>query len=67
VLVNLACRPSDVLVVGVGRRSVLARMIFSKVGRYCLANAQCPVLAMPPPAPAHELARGRLARVFWHR
>jgi nucleotide-binding universal stress UspA family protein len=67
VLVNLACRPGDVLVVGAGRRGVLARMAFSRVSRYCLAHAQCPVLAIPPPALARELAHSRLARVFWHR
>jgi nucleotide-binding universal stress UspA family protein len=67
VLVNLACRPGDVLVVGAGRRGALARMIFSKVSRYCLAHAQCPVLAIPPPALARELAHSRLAWMFWHR
>ncbi len=67
VLVNLACRPGDVLVVGAGRRGALARMAFSKVSRYCLAHAQCPVLSIPPPALARELAHGRLAWVFWHR
>ena len=67
VLVNLACRPGDVLVVGAGRRGALARVAFSKVSRYCLAHAQCPVLAVPPPALARELAHGRLAWVFWHR
>ena len=67
VLVNLACRPGDVLVVGAGRRGALARLAFSKVGRYCLAHAQCPVIATPPPELAHELRHGRLAWVFWHR
>jgi hypothetical protein len=32
--------------------------------RYCLAHAQCPVMAIPPPALACELAHGRLGRVF---
>ena len=67
VLVNLACQPGDVLVVGAGRRGALARMVFSKVSRYCLAHAWCPVLAIPPPALARELAHGRLAWMFWHR
>ena len=67
VLVNLACRPGDVLVVGAGRRGVLARMVFSRVSRYCLAHAQCPVLAIPPPTLARELRHGRLAWMFWHR
>ena len=67
VLVNLASHPGDVLIVGGGRRGALARMIFSKVTRYCVAHAQCPVLAIPPPALARELAHSRLAWMFWHR
>ena len=67
VLVSLACRRGDVLVLGAGRHGALARMAFCKVSRYCLAHAQCPVLAIPPPALARELRRGRLAWVFWHR
>ena len=67
VLVSLACRPGDVLVIGAGRRGALVRMAFSKVSRYCLAHAQCPVLAIPPPALAREIRHGRLAWVFWHR
>jgi nucleotide-binding universal stress UspA family protein len=67
VLVNLACRPDDVLVVGAGRRGALGRLAFSKVSRYCLAHAQCPVMAVPPPALARELRHGPLARAFWRR
>jgi nucleotide-binding universal stress UspA family protein len=67
VLVNLARRPGDVLIVGAGRRGALARMAFSKVTRYCLAHAQCPVLAIPPPALARELRHARLAWMFRHR
>jgi len=67
VLVNLASRPGDVLVVGAGRRGRLARLAFSRVSRYCLAHARCPVIAIPPPALARELGHGRLAWVFWHR
>ena len=67
VLVNLACRPGDVLVVGASRRGPLGRLVFSRVGRYCLAHAQCPVIAVPPPALARELGHGRLARIFWRR
>jgi len=59
--------PDDPLVVGAGRRSALGRLVFSKVGRYCVAHAQCPVIATPPPELAHELRHGRLAWVFWHR
>jgi nucleotide-binding universal stress UspA family protein len=67
VLVTFARRPGDLLVVGAGRRGPLARMALSRVSRYCLAHAQCPVLAIPPPELACELAHGRLAWVFWHR
>jgi nucleotide-binding universal stress UspA family protein len=67
VLVNLACHPGDVLVIGAGRRSPLGRLVFSKVSRYCLAHAQCPVLAVPPPDLARELGHGRLTWVFWRR
>jgi nucleotide-binding universal stress UspA family protein len=67
VLVNLASRPDDVLIVGAARRGALGRLAFSKVSRYCLANARCPVVAIPPPALAGELGHGRLARAFWRR
>jgi nucleotide-binding universal stress UspA family protein len=67
VLVDLASCPGDVLIVGAGRRGTLARVAFSKVSRYCLAHAQCPILAIPPPALARELRHSRLAWLFWHR
>ena len=67
VLVSLASRPDDVLVVGAGRRGTLGRLAFSKVSRYCLAHAQCPVVAIPPPALASELGHGHLAWAFWRR
>jgi nucleotide-binding universal stress UspA family protein len=67
VLVNLASRPDDILVVGAGRRGALGRLAFSRVSRYCLAHARCPVMAIPPPALAGELGHGRLAWVFWRR
>jgi nucleotide-binding universal stress UspA family protein len=67
VLVNLAGRPADVLIVGAGRRGTLARLAFSRVSRYCLAHARCPVLAIPPPALACELRHRRLAWALRHR
>jgi nucleotide-binding universal stress UspA family protein len=62
VLVSLASRSDDLLVVGAGSRGRwggLARLGHGRVGRYCLAYASCPVVAVPP----SELARyaGRLA------
>jgi hypothetical protein len=67
VLVRAACCPGDLLVVGTGRRGVLARVISGKVSRYCLAHARCPVLAVPPPALAGGWGHGLLGWVFWHR
>jgi nucleotide-binding universal stress UspA family protein len=67
VLVSIACCHDDLLVVGAGRRGGLAQVISGKVSRYCLAHADCPVLAVPPPALAGELRHGLLEWVFWHR
>jgi nucleotide-binding universal stress UspA family protein len=67
VLVDIACCPGDLLVVGAGRRGALARVISGRVSRYCLARAWCPVLAVPPPALARELRHGVFGWVFWHR
>ena len=67
VLVEAACRPGDLLVVGAGRQGVLARTTGGRVSRYCLAHAQCPVLAVPPPPLAHQAPHGTLARAFWRR
>ncbi len=67
VLVHVADCPGDLLVVGAGRRGALARVVSGKVSRYCLAHAWCPVLAVPPPALAGDVAHGLLAWVFWHR
>jgi nucleotide-binding universal stress UspA family protein len=53
VLVGLANRPDDVIVLGAGRRGPIARIFHGRVARYCLAHAECPVLAVPP----SELAR----------
>ncbi len=67
VLVSIACRPGDLLVVGAGRRGALARMVSCRVSRYCVAHARCPVLTVPPTALAQEIGHGRLAWAFWHR
>ncbi len=67
VLVNLACCPDDLLVVGAGRRGPLARLVSGKVSRYCLAHAGCPVIAIPPPALAREVRHGPLGWALWHR
>lgn len=66
VLVGLADRPDDLLVVGAGRRGVLRRMVSGSVTRYCVARAGCGVLAVPP-SPLerevqHTFARRRILR-----
>jgi nucleotide-binding universal stress UspA family protein len=65
VLVDAACRTRDLLVVGAGRRGALRRMIGSRVSRYCLAHAHCPVVAVPPAdlaREAHRLGGGLFSR-----
>jgi hypothetical protein len=56
--VEAADQPGDLLVIGTGRRSPLGRALRRSVGRYCLAHARCPVLAVPPSALMDELAHG---------
>jgi nucleotide-binding universal stress UspA family protein len=59
VLVNVAGSPGDLLVIGTGRRSPVTRALRKSVGRYCLAHAKCPVLAVPPSALMDALGRHR--------
>jgi nucleotide-binding universal stress UspA family protein len=58
VLADLACMPDDLLIIGTGRRSLFARKLRRSVSRYCLANARCPVLAVPPSALMDEVSHG---------
>jgi nucleotide-binding universal stress UspA family protein len=58
VLVDAASQPDDLLVVGAGRRGRLGRLLHGSVGRYCLAHARCPVLAVPPSALMDEVGHG---------
>ncbi len=62
VLVDVADRPDDLLVIGTGRRSPIERALRKSVGRYCLAHARCPVIAVPPSSLVEELGRGRMPR-----
>jgi nucleotide-binding universal stress UspA family protein len=62
VLVDVAPSPDDLLVIGTGRRSPLGRALHKSTGRYCLAHAKCPVLAVPPSALMAELGDGRMKR-----
>jgi nucleotide-binding universal stress UspA family protein len=61
VLVDVADQPGDLLVIGTGRRSLFGRALRKSVGRYCLAHAKCPVLAVPPSALMDEMDHGFLA------
>jgi nucleotide-binding universal stress UspA family protein len=54
VLSNLATEPGDVLVIGAGRRGRMRRVAKSRVAKYCLGHARCPVVAVPPTALATE-------------
>ena len=47
-LIETACEPGDLLVIGTGRRPGIGRALHAGVSRYCLAHATCPVLAVPP-------------------
>lgn len=67
VLVDLASQPGDLLVIGTGRRSLVGRALRKSVGRYCLAHATCPVLAVPPSALMDEVSRGRSRPWAWRR
>jgi nucleotide-binding universal stress UspA family protein len=60
VLVDLADQPGDLLVIGTGGRHPVSRALRRSVGRYCLAHARCPVLAVPPSALMDEVRRGLL-------
>lgn len=60
VLVDVASRPGDLLVIGTGRRHPLSRALRRSAGRYCLAHATCPVLAVPPTRLMEEMQRGLL-------
>jgi nucleotide-binding universal stress UspA family protein len=58
VLVDVADQLDDLLVIGTGRRSLVGRALRKSVGRYCLAHARCPVLAVPPSALMDEMGHG---------
>jgi nucleotide-binding universal stress UspA family protein len=57
VLVDVASQPGDLLVIGTGGRGWIRRALRRSVGRYCLAHARCPVVAVPPSALMDEAGR----------
>jgi nucleotide-binding universal stress UspA family protein len=67
VLTVIASDPGDLLVIGTGRRGRLNYVFPSRVSRYCLTYAQCPVLAVPPATVSPNAGHGPLQWVFWHR
>ena len=67
VLVAAACEPGDLLVVGAGRRGAVRYLAGSRVSRYCLAHAGCPVVAVPPPDLEHAAGHGLRGWTFRHR
>ncbi len=64
VLVGLASRPDDVLVVGAGHRGPLRRLFRGQVVRYCVGHAGCPVLAVPPSSLERYVRRWPRALAF---
>jgi nucleotide-binding universal stress UspA family protein len=66
-LVDVASLPGDLLVIGTGRRRPVSRALRRSVGRYCLAHATCPVLAVPPSRLMDEMQRGLLPWSFRRR
>jgi nucleotide-binding universal stress UspA family protein len=66
VLVGVVCHPGDLLVIGAGRRGTLAHAMSCRISRYCLAHAECPVVAVPPPALA-QVSHGLRGWAFRHR
>jgi nucleotide-binding universal stress UspA family protein len=56
-LIYVAGHPTDLLVIGTGRRSQPTGTFHIGVSHYCLSHASCPVLAVPPPDMIHDLRR----------
>jgi nucleotide-binding universal stress UspA family protein len=67
VLVDVSDQPGDLLVIGTGRRNAVSRALRRSVGRYCLAHATCPVLAVPPSALMDEMRHGLFPWPLRHR
>jgi nucleotide-binding universal stress UspA family protein len=67
VLTSIGAEPGDVLVLGAGRRGVPAWMVHSRVTRYCVARARCPVVLVPPSELERDLRRFRIRSIVRHR
>jgi nucleotide-binding universal stress UspA family protein len=66
VLTGIAHRAGDLLIIGSGRRGTIGRLAGGRVSRYCLAHADCPVLAVPPSSLVREAGHGLHGWVFRH-
>jgi len=66
-LVGVAGSADDLLVIGPRRGGKLTWTWRGKVTRYCVAHAQCPVLAVLQPATARQLGLGPAAWALRHR
>jgi nucleotide-binding universal stress UspA family protein len=67
VLVASASEPGDLLVIGTGRRGAMRRLCSSRVSRYILGHAGCPVVAVPPAELEHAAGHGLRGCAFRHR
>ena len=66
VLTGVARQAGDLLIISVGRQRAPQRLRSCGVARYCLANAHCPVLAIPLPSLA-QAGYGLRGWAFRHR
>ena len=66
-LTLVARQDGDLLVISAGHQSPLQKLAGCGVSRYCLAHADCPVLAIPPPPLAQEACYGLRGWAFRHR
>jgi nucleotide-binding universal stress UspA family protein len=62
VLVNVAERDSDILVVGQSNHGILRRVLFGSPAHYCVKHARSSVILVPPTQLAVELRRQRYSR-----
>ncbi|WP_328537650.1 universal stress protein [Streptomyces sp. NBC_00344] len=63
-LVDVACHPHDLLVVGTGKGGPVRRALRPSVARYCLSHAHCPVLTVPPSPLEAELTAAHRRNVW---
>ena len=63
----MARQDGDLLVISAGHQSPLQKLAGCGVSRYCLAHADCPVLAIPPPPLAQEACYGLRGSACRHR